>query len=65
MSSVRLFNPFSFDTKHGGGLLQEIIHYGESRFRAAIVKILVAEQPKKIWGRKILYAELVSQAEKM
>jgi len=62
--SIRLFKPFdapSAARTSQQGRTQEIIHYGESRFRQALLKISVATRTAQAWMQKALQIELVSR----
>ncbi|KAF8157791.1 hypothetical protein BJ912DRAFT_1070078 [Pholiota molesta] len=62
MPSIHPFNPLQ--TFHGGNLewhskLQEVIHYGESRFRCALSRIVVATSRQQQWMQEYLHKELL------
>lgn len=59
--SIHIFNPYSARMQNSRGKLQEIITYGDSRFRAAMLAISKSKGDKVTWAQKRLLQELVSQ----
>jgi hypothetical protein len=63
-ASIRTFNPF--DVQHGSDQkwherVQEIIYYGDSRFRQALAHISKADPKHHLWMQMCLKEELVCQ----
>jgi len=63
-ASIRLFNPF--DLQHGSDQewhrkLQEVIYYGDSRFRQALADISKSDSRHHLWMQNCLKDELVCE----
>lgn len=64
---MSLFNPFSIkrdaDYSNIGGHIQEVIYYGESRFRSILVYLdkedCYKDLDRMTWTQKLLHRELV------
>lgn len=64
-ASIRRFNPF--DLQHGSDQqwhtkVQEVIYYGDSRFRQALADISKADSRHQLWMQRCLKEELVRQS---
>jgi hypothetical protein len=61
--SISLLNPFSFKedmlNEDICDVIQEVIYYGESRFRVILNAISKADIDKQIWTQLLLRRELV------
>ena len=63
-ASIHLFNPFNL--QHGSDQewhrkLQEVIYYGDSRFRQALADISKSDSRHHLWMQKCLQDELVCE----
>jgi len=61
-SSINVFRPFNLQHDRGEDLyllLQQVIYYGESRFRAAAAKIIQADVRHHGWMQRCLQQEVV------
>lgn len=59
--TIHIFNPNVERTPGGREDLQEMIDYGDSRLRAAMLAISKADRRKVAWMQKTLQKELVSK----
>jgi len=57
--TIRAFNPFSDWWPNSRKILQDIIYYGDSRLRVALLTISTAKAAKMAWAQRRLKKELV------
>ena len=65
---IRAFDPFNL--KHGSSnedhiYIQEVIYYGESRFRQALAEMTKADPCHQMWMQSVLQIEVVRNFRRM
>lgn len=66
-SSIRAFNPFNLQKGANPAWhlkVQEVIYYGESRFREAVAHISQADERHQFWMQQTLKREVVRMFDK-
>jgi len=66
-TNLTLFNSLSTSTDLAVqlSLAQELVYYGESRFRSILIAFNQADDKKKKWMTKPIHNELVGYSQKM